>query len=229
MQKTHQSFKEDKDNYNNENEENEKLNKDTLEYNELNMTIKQNTEYLNSINQIKSPLYDEIISEMYINIDLGEDKDDNSEANEENISILSNILKKFNENKNLKEKKKRTNKVIKDGMGLLLSLDVTEPCLLYKSYFNFIRNDIQFFEVFLYSINIYNQPFDNYGFIFPINFGKFYKIKLYDRKLRQIVYVVLKREKLLELNIDQMKDVIMFHLSICNQLIRGKKILKKII
>ena len=98
MQKTHQSFKEDKDNYNNENEENEKLNKDTLEYNELNMTIKQNTEYLNSINQIKSPLYDEIISEMYINIDLGEDKDDNSEANEENISILSNILKKFNEN-----------------------------------------------------------------------------------------------------------------------------------
>ena len=227
MQKTHLSFKEDKDNYNNENEENEKLNKDTLEYNELNMTIKQNTEYLNSINQIKSPLYDEIISEMYINIDLGEDKDDNSEANEENISILSNILKKFNENKNLKEKKKRTNKVIKDGMGLLLSLDVTEPCLLYKSYFNFIRNDIQFFEVFLYSINIYNQPFDNYGFIFPINFGKFYKIKLYDRKLRQIVYVVLKREKLLELNIDQMKDVIMFHLSICNQLIRGKKNIEK--
>ena len=195
-----------------------KIDNDKVELDKLNFTKPPNLEYLNNL---KSKEYDQIISEMYFDIDLeDEDNEDNNEANEISMALFSDLLKKLPDNKSLKEKKKRTNKVIKDGMGLLLTLDVTEPSLLYHSYKHKNNN----FETYLYSINISTLDRDpDYGFIFPIDIGQEYKIKLYNRKTRQIIYAKIIREKNLKLNVNQMMDVITFHLCISNQLIRGKK------
>ena len=158
-------------------EEEENLNKmdnDLEDQDKINFMKAQNLDY---INNIKSPEYDQLISEMYFDADLEEeDNEDNNEINERNIAFFPDLLKKLSDNKAIKEKKKRGNKIIKDGMGLLLSLDVTEPPLLYQSY----KHKNNFFDTYLYSINIsaldQNQ---NYGFIFPIDFGSSYKIKLF--------------------------------------------------
>ena len=204
-----------------EEDEEENINKNDKDKEELDDLNYQKYSNLDYINQLKSPEYDQIISEIYSEADLEEkEEEDNDEVNERKMSILTNLIKKLPDNKNIKEKKKRGNKVIKDGMGLLLSLDVTEPSLLYHSY----ENENNIFETYLYSINI--SALDNnprYGFIFPIDIGHHYKIKLYNRKTKQVIYAEIIRENNLELNGNQMMDVIIFHLGICNQLIRGKK------
>ena len=194
-----------------------KIANDNLGENKQNINI----QYLEYLNQIKSPEYEKIISEMYLEADLEEKEEDgNNEINEINISFLNDILKKIPDNKLTKEKKKRTNKVIKDGMGLLLSLVVKESSLLYHPYKHKNNN----YETYLYSINISMlEENPNYGFIFPIDIGQKYTIKLYNRKTRQVIYADIIKEKYLKLNNNQMMDVITFHLGICNQLIRGKK------
>ena len=195
-----------------------KIDNDKEELDKINFIKAQNLDYLNNL---KSQEYDQIISEMYFDVDLEEeDNEDNNEINERKMALFSDLLKKLPDNKAIKEKKKRGNKVIKDGMGLLLSLDVTEPPLLYQSY----KHKNNFFDTYLYSINISTlEQSQNYGFIFPIDFGASYKIKLFNRKSRQVIYAEIIREKFLRLNNNQMMDVITYHLCISNQLIRGKK------
>jgi hypothetical protein len=195
-----------------------KIDNDKEELDKINFTKAQNLDYLNNL---KSQEYDQIISEMYFDVDLEEeDNEDNNEINERKMALFSDLLKKLPDNKAIKEKKKRGNKVIKDGMGLLLSLDVTEPPLLYQSY----KHKNNHFDTYLYSINISTlEQSQNYGFIFPIDFGASYKIKLFNRKSRQVIYAEIIREKFLRLNNNQMMDVITYHLCISNQLIRGKK------
>ena len=194
-----------------------KINKGNEEKNKLNIAMTQNLDFLN---KLKTPEYDKIISKMYNEANLEEEDEDDDKVNETKIGILSELLKKLPETKPMKEKKKKTNKVIKDGMGLLQTLEVTEASLLYQSYKFRYKN----YEAYLYSINIsaLNQ-IPNYGFIFPIDFGQIYTIKLFNRKTRKIIYAELKREKSLKLNTAQMTDVITFHLCFSNQLIRGKK------
>ena len=217
MQNNNKDFEEDIENFN-------KSENDKIEIDRKNFIINQNLEYLNYINKLKSPNYNAIISEVYQEIDLEEDNDDNNEVDEIKASMLNEILKKLPDNKISKEKKKKGNKPVKDGMGLLLSLDVTEPALLYHSYYNYSTPNNKFFEVYLYSINISAiEQNPNYGFIFPIDFGKKYRIKLYNRKSRKITYAEIIKEKKFELNWHQMMDVLTFHLSICSQLIRAKK------
>ena len=189
----------------------------------------KNIEYLNFINSLKSSEYENVIREMYEDVSLSQDDNDDKER-ELKISIYSEILKKLPDNNKIsKEKKKRGNKVIKDGMGLLLSLDVTEPAILYRSYsICIINNQKNFDPAYLYSINISalkSEPC--YGFIFPINLGQRYIIKLYNRKTKQIIYAEIKKEHVLSLRGEKMLDIINFHLNICNQLIRGKKIADK--
>ena len=203
-----------------EEEEINKIDKDNDEKNNSNLIKAQNLDY---INNLKTPEYDQIISKMYneANLEeLEEDEDNNDQVNDIKLAILSDLLKKLPENKSNKEKKKKTNKVIKDGMGKLESLEVTEASLLYQSY----KHENKNFQVYLYSINISTLNLNPYyGFIFSMDFGQNYKIKLFNRKTRKIIYAEIIREKTLKLNKDQMMDVITFHLCFSNQLIRGKK------
>ena len=192
-----------------EEEEINKIDKDNDEKNNSNLIKAQNLDYINSL---KTPEYDQIISKMYneANLEeLEEDEDNNDQVNEIKLAILSDLLKKLPENKSNKEKKKKTNKVIKDGMGKLESLEVTEASLLYQSY----KHENKNFQAYLYSINISTLNLNPYyGFIFSMDFGQNYKIKLFNRKTRKIIYAEIIREKTLKLNKDQMMDVITFHL-----------------
>ena len=229
MQNNNMEFDEDDENYkNSENDIDEQNRNDLQQYQNMNMN------YLNLINNLKSPEYDNIISEYYENISLsqGDDDNDNNDIDENKLAIINELSKKLKTDKTSKEKKKRTNKVIKDGMGLKLSLDVTEPALLYHSYHCIINKKTNFneyyFDAYLYSINISTiNSYPIYGFIFPINIGQCYTIKLYNRKTKQIIYTKIKREKKLSLDKEEMKDIIIFHLNICNLLIRGKKNIDK--
>ena len=201
----------------------ENYNKMDNDKEELDKRQQENIDYLNYLNSLKVPNFDKVISEFYQEADL-EDQEDSNDVDDSKINFFTELLKKLPDSKTSKEKKKRGNKVIKDGMGLLLNLDVTEPALLYHSYNSNIITDVKFFDVYLYSINI--SIFDKgpkYGFIFPINIGQNYQIKLYNRKTRKVIYADIIREKKMRLTLEQMKDVLIFHLIVANQLIRGKK------
>ena len=223
MQNNNIDFDEDDD------ENDKKMDNDKVELNKTDLIPNKNMEYLNIIDNLKSAQYENLISEIYEDVSLSEDNEDDNKINEIKISIYSEILKKLPDNNKIsKEKKKRGNKVIKDGMGLLLSLDVTEPTILYHSYYIYFINKQKNFEAYLYSINISalkSEPC--YGFIFPINIGQSFTIKLYNRKTKQIIYAEIKREYELTLKREKMLDIINFHLNVCNQLIRGKKNIDK--
>ena len=198
-----------------------------IQLNTLQAIQEYNLDSLKTINKLKSSNYDELMSKICINFDLREDCLSNNDLNENNITILTNLYNKLNGKSNGKEKKKKGNKPNKDGMGLLLSLDVSEAALLYQSYKNNNQNNIKYFESYLYSIKIDTPNEDNVnkyiGFIFPINLGESFKIKLINRKKGQINYAEIKKEKKVELTYEQMKHIITYHYSICNQLLRGKK------
>ena len=184
-----------------------------------------NNNCLNVINELKISNYDELISRMYINFNLNEDSLNTNDLNESNIRILTNIYNKISGNTNSKEKKKKNNKSNKDGMGLLLSLDIKESLLLYYPYTIIKNKDNEtIFKCFLYSINIsISNDYNNIGFIFPFNLGESFKIKLINRKNHQIIYAIIKKEKELELNNEQMLNILTFHYCICGQLLKGKK------
>ena len=198
-----------------------------IQLNTLQAIQEYNLDSLKTINKLKSSNYDELMSKICINFDLRENCLSNNNLNENNITILTNLYNKLNGKSNGKEKKKKGNKPNKDGMGLLLSLDVSEAALLYQSYKNNNQNNIKYFESYLYSIKIDTPNEDNVnkyiGFIFPINLGESFKIKLINRKKGQINYAEIKKEKKVELTYEQMKHIITYHYSICNQLLRGKK------
>ena len=158
--------------------------------------LKQNTiENLNYLNGLRTPNYNKIISEMCINFNLEDNCLNDNDLNENNIAILSNIYNKINGNPPSKDKKKKNNKGNKDGMGLLLSLDVREPLLLYHPYNKISKNNNIYYDLFLYSIHIStNKEFTNIGFIFPINIGESFKIKLISRRKRLISYGKRKKD-----------------------------------
>ena len=131
----------------------ENYNKMDNDKEELDKRQQENIDYLNYLNSLKVPNFDKVISEFYQEADL-EDQEDSNDVDDSKINFFTELLKKLPDSKTSKEKKKRGNKVIKDGMGLLLNLDVTEPALLYHSYNSNIITDIKFFDVYLYSINI---------------------------------------------------------------------------
>ena len=187
--------------------------------------LKQNTiENLNYLNGLRTPNYNKIISEMCINFNLEDNCLNDNDLNENNIAILSNIYNKINGNPPSKDKKKKNNKGNKDGMGLLLSLDVREPLLLYHPYNKISKNNNIYYDLFLYSIHIStNKEFTNIGFIFPINIGESFKIKLISRRTRLISYAKIKKEKKIQIIEEQMEKNITFHYCICNQLLHGKK------
>lgn len=183
-----------------------------------------NINSLNYINELKTSNYDQLISRMYINFNLDEDSLNENDLTESNIRILTNIYNKISGNNSSKEKKKKNNKGNKDGMGLLLSLDVKEPLLLYYPYTYINKDNNIFFKCFLYSINIsINNDYNNIGFIFPISLGESFKIKLINRKNHQIMYAILKKEKIIELIQEQMINILNYHYCICGQLLKGKK------
>ena len=198
-----------------------------VQLNTLQAIQRYNLDHLKSINKLQSSNYDELISKMCINFDLRQDSLSNNDLNENNITILTNLYNKLNGKSIGKEKKRKRNRPNKDGMGLLLSLDVSEASLLYHSYKNYDENNMKYFESYLYSIKIVvpNDDNDNkfIGFIFPINLGESFKIKLINRKKGQINYAEIKKEKKVELTFEEMEHIITYHYSICNQLLRGKK------
>ena len=206
-------------------EENPKNGMEKLQFSSLEELQKYNIDSLNTINKLKSPNFEQILSRICNNIDLRDESlNNNNELDENKIKLLTNLFNKLNGKNNGKEKKKKSNKVIKDGMGLLLSLDVSEAPLLYHSYANIIKNKFSYFDCYLYSMDIpLNIGYKNIGFIFPIILGELFQIKLINRKNRQIGYVKIKKEKRLKLIHDQMMNIITYHLSLCNQLLRGKK------
>ena len=179
---------------------------------------------LDNINKLKSKSFESIISKIYISFDLREEYLDKNELNEKNISILTNLYNKFNGKMSSKEKKKKANKPNKDGLGLLLSLDISESSLLYHQYTIININKISFFECFLYSIHIpINNVCNNVGFIFPLNLGEYFQFKLLDRKKREISYSRIKKEKKIQFSYEQMEKILTYHYCICSQLLRGKK------
>lgn len=182
---------------------------------------------LKLLNGLKTPKYGEVISQMYVNFNLEESCLDDNDLTENNITLLSNIYNKINGITNSRDRKKKNNKGNKDGMGLLLSLDIKEPLILYHPYSltnNKMDNSNSYFECFLYSIHILiNEGLINLGFIFPINIGEIFKIKLISRKTREISYAEIKKEQKLLITNEKMENIVSFHYYICNQLLHGKK------
>ena len=178
---------------------------------------------LQMINNLKSPNYGEIMDKMSIKYDLRQERLDNNDLTENDINILTNIYDKFSGKIICKEKKKRGNRLHKDGMGLLLSSDISEPLLLYSEYRKITLNKKTYYECYLYTINLTSEVNHKIGFIFPVSLGKFFNIKLFDRKNRKIFYAIIKKEKKIEINSEKMVHIITYHYSLCNQLLRGKK------
>lgn len=185
-------------------------------------------DYLNYINSKRSKNYDSILSKICLSVSIAE-KDQYENLSDEQISLLKDVYNKLTSNNNNpnKEKKKKNNKNNrgnKDGMGLLLSLDVKEPLILYNAYKEVIKKDIPNYECYLYSINISeNEKLNNHGFIFPINIGQIFRIKLVDRKNRKIIYADISKEKKIYIDSELMENVIIYHYYICCHLLRGKK------
>ena len=183
---------------------------------------------LKLLNGLKTPKYGEVISQMYVNFNLEESCLDDNDLTENNITLLSNIYNKINGITNSRDRKKKNNKGNKDGMGLLLSLDIKEPLILYHPYSltnNKMDTSNSYFECFLYSIHIcINEDLINLGFIFPINIGEIFKIKLISRKTREISYAEIKKEKKLLITNEKMENIVSYHYYICNQLNALKRI-----
>ena len=180
---------------------------------------KKNLEHINSL---KSPNYDKLISNC-ICFDLREGSLSNNNLTESNLNLLKSLYDKLSGKVVCKEKKKKGNRTNKDGMGLLLSLDISEAPLLYNKY-----REIEFFgtttyECYLYTIKVKLNTDNNIGFIFPVNLGKVFNIKLINRRERKIFYAVIRNEKKIKLTSEQMNQIVTYHYSLCNQLIKGKK------
>ena len=196
----------------------------SLQFDSLNDLQKSHIDNLNNIDNLKTSNFDSIISKMYIGFDFREEFLKKNELTEKNLSILTNIYNKLSGKISSKEKKKKNNKPNKDGLGLLLSLDISEASLLYHQYSIININKINFFECFLYFIHIpINNISNNVGFIFPINLGEYFQFKLIDRKTREICYSRIKKEKKMQLTYEQMEKIVTYHYCLCNQLLRGKK------
>ena len=91
MQNNNMEFDEDDENYkNSENDIDEQNRNDLQQYQNMNMN------YLNLINNLKSPEYDNIISEYYENISLsqGDDDNDNNDIDENKLAIINELSKK---------------------------------------------------------------------------------------------------------------------------------------
>ena len=113
-----------------------------LQFSSLEELQKYNIDSLNTINKLKSPNFEQILSRICNNIDLRDESlNNNNELDENKIKLLTNLFNKLNGKNNGKEKKKKSNKVIKDGMGLLLSLDVSEA-LYYISLIQILLKKI---------------------------------------------------------------------------------------
>ena len=200
---------------------------------------------LNKIESLKSKKYNEIISELYYDIDLFNLDDIKISSLEEyQIKDLKIIYNKMNSNdissesnessdivikkKKLKKKKKKkkNNKIRNDGMRLLLSLEVSEPSLLYFPYKKVYKNNNEYFNIFLYSINISSINFIGYGFIFPMNLGQNIKIKLIEHRSHEISYCKLEKLKNINIEKNDMKLILYFHYYICLNLLQGKKTIK---
>ena len=178
---------------------------------------------INAINKLKASNYEQLISRLSINYDLREDYLNNNDLTDNDITILTNLYNKIS-GKNISKEKKKKNRGNKDGMGLLLSLDVSESTLLYQPYTNTNINKYIYFECYLYSINIsINYDFNDFGFIFPVSLGDSFNIKLINRKNKNVSYAKIKKEKKIQLINEQMEHIITYHYCICNQLLRGKK------
>ena len=196
----------------------------SLQFDSLNDLQKSHIDNLNNIDNLKTSNFDSIISKIYIGFDFREEFLKKNELTEKNLSILTNIYNKLSGKISSKEKKKKNNKPNKDGLGLLLSLDISEASLLYHQYSIININKINFFECFLYFIHIpINNISNNVGFIFPINLGEYFQFKLIDRKTREICYSRIKKEKKMQLTYEQMEKIVTYHYCLCNQLLRGKK------
>ena len=88
MQNNNMEFDEDDENYkNSENDIDEQNRNDLQQYQNMNMN------YLNLINNLKSPEYDNIISEYYENISLsqGDDDNDNNDIDENKLAIINEL------------------------------------------------------------------------------------------------------------------------------------------
>lgn len=155
-----------------------------------------------------------------INLDEDEEeaqqKLDKSKIND----INSNNYKKLNNKKN----KNNHNNHLDESLNLIYN-DNDSP-LLYKKYSKYkIQNDEDVFKVYLYSINISflnNNPI--YGFIFPVDVGPNYKIKLYNRKIRKKFIAEIKKENELFIKCSDLNNIITFHLMFSLNLIKNKNL-----
>ena len=231
---------------NEENEENEEK-EDDLEQNSIKeqeeITVFKNGLYLQKIEEIKTPEYDKIISNLYYDVDIFNknnfvnkiqkkfladlfEKMNRTMVSEEICETQNIITKKKNSNKKKNKKRKNKNKIRNDGMGLLLSLEVPEPMLLYHPYQKITKNNEEKIIFFFYSINVNSTKNINHGFIFPLNLGKSIKIKLIDHRTHEISYSKLKKIKRMSIDKSKMKSLISYHYYTCLNLLQGKKNIK---